>query len=181
MMEEILSEARAAVAAGRNPDWKQLRDRVRALGLGKKAERDALAQLERVGAVQRARRVVQRAVEPEPPAPRRPLIVTKPAVTGNMDVRRAGEHVLEWTPLRTVEAWDVRISTRPNVRGDYVVREERTLPAETARLELELGDTPMRIHLLGRGRGGKLVQRAVISGLTAAGWSTRWERRGSAA
>src|SRR5437764_13368357 len=120
MLDEILSEARAAVAAGRNPDWKQLRDRVRALELGAKAERDVLAQLERVGAVQRARRAVERsAAAPTPPAPRRPLFVTKPAISGNMDVRRAGEHVLEWTPLKTVEAWDVRISARPDVRGDY--------------------------------------------------------------
>lgn len=183
MVDEILSEARAAVAAGRNPDWKQLRDRVRALALGKQAERDALAQLERVGAVQRARRVVERVASapPPPPAPRRPLFVTKPAISGNMDVRRAREHVLEWTPLRTVETWEVRISARPDVRGDYEVREERTLPADTSRLQLELGDVPTRVHLLGRGRGGKLVQRAVISGLTADGWSTRWEKRGSAA
>jgi hypothetical protein len=181
MVETILSDARAEVAAGRDPDWKQLRDRVRALQLGKKAEREALRQLEQVGAVHRARRAVARPVAPPPaPAPRKPLFVTKPTISGTMDVRRAREHVLEWTPLRTVEQWEVRISERPSVRGDYVVRSEQTLPASTSELALDLGEKPMRIHLLGRGRGGKLVQRAVISGLTEAGWSTRWEKRATA-
>jgi hypothetical protein len=181
MVETILSDARAQVAAGRDPDWKQLRDRVRALELGKKAERDALRQLEQVGAVHRARRAVARPAAPPPaPASRKPLLVTKPTISGTMDVRRAREHVLEWTPLKTVEQWDVRISERPSVRADYVVRSEQTLPASTSELELELGDKAMRVHLLGRGRGGKLVQRAVISGLTRAGWSTRWEKRATA-
>ena len=74
----------------------------------------------------------------------------------------------------------MRISERPSARGDYEVRSELTLPAATSELALELGDKPVRVHLLGRGRGGKLVQRAVISGLTVGGWSARWERRASA-
>jgi hypothetical protein len=181
MVETILSDARAQVAAGRDPDWKELRDRVRALELGKNAERDALRQLEQVGAVHRARRAVARPVAPPvAPAPRKPLFVTKPTISGTMDVRHTRAHVLEWTPLKTVEQWEVRISERPTVRGGYEVRSEQTLPASTSELALELGDNPMRVHLLGRGRGGKLVQRAVISGLTEAGWSTRWEKRATA-
>jgi hypothetical protein len=181
MVETILSDARAQVAAGRDPDWKQLRDRVRSLDLGAKAERDALRQLEQVGAVYRARRAVARPATPPPAsAPRKPLLVTKPTISGTMEVRRPREHVLEWSPLPTVEQWEVRISERPNARRDYEVRSELTLPAATSELALELGDKPIRVHLLGRSRGGKLVQRAVISGLTEAGWSTRWERRASA-
>ena len=180
MIDAILTEARAAVAAGASPDWKALRDRIRAAAATRREERDALQRLERVGAVHRAR-----GVRPEPAVatapPRQPLLLrTKPTISGNMDVRRAGEHVLAWKPLPAVEAWEVRISERPDRRSDYALREERTLPAATTELALSLGDTPTRVHLLGRGRGGKLIQRAIVSGLTRDGWSSRWERRATA-
>ena len=179
MIDAILSEARAAVAAGGDPDWKAFRDRIREAASTRNEAREGLQRLERLGAVHRAR-----ATRPKPAAPqpaRKPaLLRTKPTVSGNMNVRRAGEHVLAWTPLPSVEGWEVRISERASLRSDYTVREERTLPAATAELELALGDTPMRVHLLGRGRGGKLVQRAIVSGLTRDGWSARWERRATA-
>jgi hypothetical protein len=47
-------------------------------------------------------------------------------------------------------------------------------------LELPLGDTPFRVHLLGRDRGGRLVRRAIVSALTRDGWNDRWERKASA-
>jgi hypothetical protein len=59
-----------------------------------------------------------------------------------------------------------------------VEREARTLDAP--RLELALDDLPLRIHLLGRTSSGRLVQRAVISGLTASNWNQRWQQRASA-
>ena len=88
--------------------------------------------------------------------------------------------MLAWTAEPKVVAWDVRLSERPDVRGDYVVREERTLPATETSLELQLDDTPLRVHLLGRGRDGRLVRRAIISALTRPGWDERWQRRASA-
>jgi hypothetical protein len=36
------------------------------------------------------------------------------------------------------------------------------------------------VHLLGRGRDGRLLRRAVISALTRGAWGERWERRASA-
>lgn len=181
MIDAILSEARAAVAAGAAPDWKAFRDRIRAAAASPREEREALQRLERVGAVHRARGHRPRpAATAAPSAPAPALLRTKPTISGNMEVRRAREHVLAWTPLPAVEAWEVRISERPDRRSDYTVREERTLPAATAELELSLGDAPLRVHLLGRGRGGKLVQRAIVSGLTLDGWSSRWERRATA-
>jgi hypothetical protein len=36
------------------------------------------------------------------------------------------------------------------------------------------------VHLLGRAANGRLVRRAVISGLTRDNWSDRWQRRASA-
>jgi len=185
VLDSILSEARAAVAAGRDPDWHGLRERIRSAGLEGRELSEALRRLERVGAVHRARRSAGKSVEtaqaPPAPQPARPLLRTRPTVSGNMEVRRGRGHVLEWRPLPAVSEWEVRISERPDPRGDYVVREELTLPGTAARLELDLGETPLRVHLLGRARGGRLVQRAIVSALTRAGWETRWERRASAA
>ena len=180
--DPIIREARALVAAGGTPDWKSLRDRIRALGLSAGDQRDALRRLERVGSVHRARV----SVRPAPPAPapaptplRQALLRTKPTITGNMDVRRDG-HSLAWRPERAVTAWELRISEKPDPRGDYVLKETGELPGETTRIELPLGDVPLRVHLLGRDRGGRLVRRAILSGVTRETWADRWQRRASA-
>ena len=100
-----------------------------------------------------------------------------------MDVgreRRDDTFVLTWKLEPKVTAWDLHISERPDVRGEYVVREELSLPGGATTLELPLGDAPLRVHLLGRDRGGRLVRRAIVSALTRDGWAVRWERRPSA-
>jgi hypothetical protein len=182
--DPIIREARALVAAGGSPDWKELRDRIRALGLGAGDQRDALLRLERVGAVHRARATVR----PKPPEPapavqapglRSALLRTKPTITGNMDVRREGE-ALAWRPERAVTAWELRISEKPDPRGDYVLREEGELPGETTRIDLPLSEVPLRVHLLGRDRGGRLVRRTILSGVTRETWRDRWQRRATA-
>lgn len=180
--EEVIREARALVAAGRSPQWKELRDRIRALGLPAAVERDALGRLERVGAVQRARASVRPAAAPAPaPAPlRRTLLRTRPTITGNMDVRRGDGDALVWRREPAVVSWELRISARPDPRGDYEVRESGELPGDATQLELPLGDEPLRVHLLGRDRGGRLVRRTILSGLTRETWRERWQRRASA-
>jgi hypothetical protein len=60
------------------------------------------------------------------------------------------------------------------------VRDTLKLAANETNLELPLGDRSARVHLLGRSRGGKLVRRAIISGLTRDSWDERWQRRASA-
>ena len=85
---------------------------------------------------------------------------------------------LEWQAVPGVAAWEARLSERPDARSDYVERETRDL--EGTSLELSLTDSPQRIHLLGRNSAGRLVQRAVISGLTAENWDQRWQQRASA-
>ena len=182
---KIIDEARRRVASGKALDPAAFEARIRAAGGD--TER-ALKQLARIVSVQRARALIAGPPTHEPdPAPepvRRPLALrTKPTITGNMDVRRErrGEtFVLAWAAEPKVVAWDVRLSERPDVRGEYVVREERSLPGPETSLELELGDTPSRVHLLGRGRDGRLVRRAIISALTREGWGERWQRRASA-
>jgi hypothetical protein len=182
---KIIDEARKRVASGGKLNAGAFEARIRAAGGD--TER-ALQQLARIASVQRARALIAGppAHEPEPAREplRRPLALrTKPTITGNMDVRRersGDSFVLAWAAEPKVVAWDVRLSERPDVRGDYVVREERSLSGPETSLELQLGDTPLRVHLLGRGRDGRLVRRAIISALTREGWGERWQRRASA-
>jgi hypothetical protein len=180
---KIIDEARQRVASGGTFNVTAFEARIRAAGGDTET---ALMQLARIVSVQRARALIAGPPvhEPEPePIRRAPLLRTKPTITGNMDVRRerrADTFVLAWTAEPKVVAWDVRLSERPDVRGDYVVREEHTLAGDATSFELELGDDPIRVHLLGRGRDGRLVRRAIVSALTREGWAERWQRRASA-
>jgi len=182
---QIIDEARRQVARGEQLDERAFEARLNAAE-GPSRER-ALRQLARIASVQRARALLAgpppAPEAPATPAPRKPLLKTRPTVTANMDVRRdqrAAGFVLTWNAEPKVTAWNVRFSERPDVRADYVVREERTLPGETTAVELPLGDSPFRVHLLGRDRGGRLVRRAIVSGLTRESWGDRWEKRASA-
>jgi len=177
--DAIIDEARALVAAGASPDWKQLRDRIRALGGD---QREALRRLERVGAVQRARTSVEKRGAPveAPAAPAPTLLKSRPTITGNMDVRRGNGDALVWTREPKVTAWELRISERPDPRSAYELRESGELPGDATGVDLPLGEVPLRVHLLGRDRGGRLVRRAIVSGLTRATWGERWQRRASA-
>ncbi len=173
----IIAEARAEIAAGRVPDSAALRARIRAEGGGD----DALAQLERVFAIQRARARLSREVAPVPRGPSlRTALKTKVAVNANMDVRRGAGTTLVWDPVAAVTGWELRISARPDPRGDYVVQETRELAAGETSAEVALGQQPLRVHVLGRTRDGRLLRRAVISGLTEDNWRDRWQRRASA-
>jgi hypothetical protein len=177
-VDAVLAEAREAVAAGREPDAPALRAR-----LG--GDAGALARLERILAVGRARGRVAGAAsnnlaQASSALPAARLLRTRPTITANMDVRRVGDSGLEWDAVSAVTGWDVRISERPDVRSDYAVRETRTLAGTETRIELPLGKLPLRVHILGRTRDGRLLRRAVISGLTRDGWRDRWQRRASA-
>ncbi len=183
----IIAEARAAVAGRREPDQRALEARIRAAGGDAAAEKRALQQLERVVSVHRARTLVGRepvAPTPPPPAPSlRTALRTRPTISANMDVRqqRDGDRfVLAWDTAPAIAGWEVRFSERPDARADYEVRETLTLAPEATTVELPLGDNPLRVHLLGRSRDGRLLRRAVISALTRAAWGERWERRASA-
>jgi|tagenome__1003787_1003787.scaffolds.fasta_scaffold20943348_4 hypothetical protein len=179
----ILDETRLQIARGDEPDAPALEARIRAVPT-RDAER-ALEQLNRLLAVHRARRSLH-AAPPNPPAAavrpaRRTGYKAKPTIAANMTVRAkaTGETVtLEWQAVPGVVAWEARLSERPDARSDYVERETRHL--EGTSLELSLTDSPKRIHLLGRNSYGRLLQRAVISGLTAENWDQRWQQRASA-
>jgi hypothetical protein len=149
------------------------------------AEDAALKQLERVLSVARARaRLAEAPVRiPRPLVPRRAVIRSKPTITGNMEVRREVSNdafLLAWDAVPAVASWEVRISERKDPRSDYIVIDLKSLPATQTRVVLPLEDRGLRVHLLGRGRDGRLIQRAVISALTRDSWDERWQRRASA-
>jgi hypothetical protein len=175
----ILDEARRQIAGGREPDARELEARIRAVG--DDADR-AAEQLTRLLAVHRARQLV--AAKPTPPTPpprRRPAYRATPTIAANMAVRArgTGETVtLEWDAPAGVASWEARVSERADARSEYVERE--TLVLDAPRLELRLGEQPQRIHLAGRNASGRLVRRALISGLTSDNWDRRWQQRASA-
>ena len=172
----MLAEARAEIAAGRIPDAEALRKRLR-------GDDDALAQLERVLAVHRARARLARPPEPAPAKQKpslRAALRTKPTINANMDVRRGEPFRLVWDHAPGVVSWELRLSVRPDPRSDYAPVESRELPGDATSVELPLTGEAVKVHLIGRSRDGRLLRRAVIAGLTREGWAERWQRRASA-
>ena len=196
-LASILAEARAQVAAGREPNSAGFEARIAAAArlaraggadpaVVDRAETNARRRLRSIASVHRARALVAREAAPPKPAavaPRRPLVLrTKPTITGTLDVRRAESDGfrLAWDAVPAVTEWEVRFSERRDVRSDYVERETLVLAAGETSVEVPLGDNTVRVNILGRGRGGRLQRRALISGLTREGWRDRWQRRASA-
>jgi hypothetical protein len=174
----ILDEARAQIARGEEPDGDALAARIAAHPRHDRA----LAQLSRLLAVARAKRAVGRPAPAAPSAPK-PRVVyrARPTIAANTPVRARGEGaavVLEWDAARGVAAWDVRIAERADARSPYA--ETGTLSVGEPQVELDLGDLPKRISIVGRNASGRIVQRAVISGLTVANWRQKWQQRASA-
>jgi len=106
-LDRIFDEARAAVAAGREPDAQDLRTRITAAG----GDEIALQRLERVLSIQRARaRLEQRPVRPVAPVPRaaplRAAMRARPTISANMEVRREGAAGLAWETARAIVAWE---------------------------------------------------------------------------
>jgi hypothetical protein len=174
--DRIIADARRVVARGSRVDAAAFERRIRAVG--GEHEEDALRRLALVVAVHRAR---SRFVEaPPPPAqPARPgrVLATRPTISGALDVRRGRDFVLEWSAARDVASWEVRIAERPDIRRDYVERDQHELPGGATELELTLGDNPMRVRIVGRDPRGRLVRRAVLTGVTRETWNDRWQRR----
>jgi hypothetical protein len=196
VLAAIVAEARAQVAAGREPNMAALEARIAtAVGRARSAGHDpatagklaagARRKLGGIVSVGRARARLAREPAPESKPrtqPGRPLpLRTKPTITGTLDVRRGESegYKLVWNAVPAVTEWEVRFSERTDQRSDYAERETFVLAATETSVKLPLGDNPFRVNVLGRGRG-RLQRRALISGLTRASWRERWRRRPSA-
>jgi len=180
----ILDEARGQVAAGRAPNVEGFEARIaaaaRSAGADGAVVERARRELNSIAAVHRARVLVSR--EPRPaPARRVPTAALREraTITGSLDVRRGDGFRLVWDAVPAVSEWEVRVSERRDARSDYVERASLALAAGETSVELPLGDNPLRVNILGRGRG-RLQRRALISGLTQENWRDRWQRRASA-
>jgi hypothetical protein len=177
-----VAEARAAVARGHAPTDAATKLRALVESAPPDVAREALAQIDRIVSVHRARALV--APRPElsgaPSRPRKPALRSRPTLTGTLDIRREmrdGALVLAWESVPQVVEWEVRIGEREGPRGAYAVRETRTLPARETRAELPETFASLQVHVLGRDRGGRLVRRAVVAALTRDNWDERWQRR----
>jgi hypothetical protein len=123
------------------------------------------------------------AAPPPPPPVRRLALQPAPTFGGNVPLRKRRTPegvVVEWSPAPNVVAWVLRVSARPDPRGDYEELEEVTLPGEATSFEVELDDRPRRIQLLGNARNGRTVQRATVSALTRGNSGAQWKRHGGA-
>ena len=87
---------------------------------------------------------------------------------------------LSWDAVANVVEWAVRISSRPDPRGDYEELAELSLPGSTTSLAVELDDDPRRIQLTGLARGDRTVRRVAVSALTRGNSGTQWKRQASA-
>lgn len=179
-LSDILHEARALIARGDHLDAAAFEARVRTT-----AGDAGVAQLRRLLAVARAKRALAAppAMQPHVSRPRARAAVyrARPTIAGTLAVRAraAGDAVaLEWEPRREVVRWDARIAERADARAPYVDRE--TLTLDGPRLELRLADHPQRVSITGRAASGRVVQHALVSGLTSANWTQQWQRRATA-
>jgi hypothetical protein len=176
-LAQILDEARAQIARGDEPDVAALEARIRTV------DEAGVVQLRRLLAVHRAKRSLADPPQPAAPRPRAasPAYRAKPTISANMTIRarRAGDAVaLEWDAVRGVADWEARIGDRPNARSPYVDRDRLTLTSP--RVELRLTELPQRIAITGRNAAGRIVQRALVSGLTSSNWNQKWQQRASA-
>lgn len=180
---DVIAEARSALAAGTPVSRERLAARIRSLTAGEATEQ-ALAQLDRVLAVGRAKARLSRPAAPPPPRPSlRSSLRARPTLTANMDVRRqrnGEDYVLAWDREPGVAEWEIRVAERADARSEYVPLRNVTLAGAATSMELSLGDRTVRVHVLGRARGGKLLRRAMIAGLSRANWGERWQKRPSA-
>jgi hypothetical protein len=192
---DVVDDARSQIGAGRSPSRAVAEARIRALAepararggaraaAVAKAEAQALAQLGRVFAIHRARALLtSKGTEPAPRA-RAAAVRTRPTITANMSVHREGDADrprLRWDPATAVAGWEVRFSERPDARAAYELRETLTLEPGATAVDVPLGGVPLRVNILGRRRDGRLLRRALISGLTRETWGSRWEQRASA-
>jgi hypothetical protein len=140
------------------------------------AEERALASLRSIVAAAAAA-----AAPPSPPQVRRLALQPSATFVGNLPLRKrrtpAGV-VLEWSRAANVVEWVLRVSVRPDPRGDYEELEEVTLPGTATSFEVELDELPRRIQLLGNGRSGRTTERATVSALTRGNSGAQWKRQG---
>jgi hypothetical protein len=103
-----------------------------------------------------------------------------PIMAGTISFRKqaeGGRLTLAWDANRRVARWTVRISARADPREDYAEVENVEVQAGKPQLTLTLDERSYRVTVLGHSHSGRVIERAIVSGLTADNWRTKWTRR----
>ena len=160
--------------------------------------------LERVAALARARERLQRPASFGPPAPepaalaapaapaaattparpsaRDSLLTSRVTISGTLIVEKriaGSELTLSWKLPPAAQDVVVQVDERPDPRSDYAVVATESLGAATS-WTVQLGEATTRLVLRVDGRGGRVLGRARISGLTAANAASKWQRQATA-
>jgi hypothetical protein len=188
-----LREARRIGLEGQVPDEAALADGIRAETRRYLASHPWLADASLTPAVAAAEdgalaSLHEIAASAGPPAPtpkvvRRMTLQPAATVVANMALRKSRTDTgieLSWDATGTVVEWTVRISVRPDPRGDYEEIAELSLPGGATTVVVELDDDPRRIQLTGLARGDRAVRRATVSALTRGNSGAQWKRQASA-
>jgi len=186
-----LREAQRLVVEGKAPNEAGLADGIRAETrrylashpwLGHASLEPAVAAAEE-RSLASLRAVAAAASTPAPKPVRRMTLQPAASVVGNMALRKRRTEAgveLSWDPVAAVVEWTVRISARPDPRGDYEELIELSLAGNATLLAVELDDDPRRIQLSGLARGDRVVRRVTVSALTRGNSGTQWKRQASA-
>jgi len=186
-----LREAQRLVVEGKAPNEAGLADGIRAETRRYLASHPWLGHASLEPAVAAAeersfaslRAVAATASTPAPKPVRRMTLQPAASVVGNMALRKRRTEAgveLSWDPVAAVVEWTVRISARPDPRGDYEELIELSLAGNATSLAVELDDDPRRIQLSGLARGDRVVRRVTVSALTRGNSGTQWKRQASA-
>lgn len=131
--------------------------------------------------------VTEAPTAPAPAAPRpaaaSALLAAKVTISGNLLVEKSvigSELVLAWKLPPAAQQVLVQIEQRPTPRDEWAQVAQHELGAVTS-FTLALDDVPKRLLLRVEGRGGRVLGRARIAGLTAATAAGKWQRQATAA
>jgi hypothetical protein len=136
---------------------------------------------------QAALAAIATSASPPPPAEGRPVrrlaLQSSATIVGTMAVRKQqvdGGLELSWDTAPAIVEWRLRLARRPDPRRPYVDDDSETLRAGTTSFVIALDEVPRRVQITGRARDGRVMRRAVISGLTRENGGAQWKRQSTA-
>ena len=121
------------------------------------------------------------------PAPARPsardsLLTPRVTISGTLVVEKrvaGSELTLTWKLPAAAQDVVVQVEERPDPRSDYAPVATESLGPATS-WTVQLGEPTTRLVVRVDGRGGRVLGRARISGLTEANAASKWQRQASA-
>ena len=119
---------------------------------------------------------------PARPSARDSLLTPRVTISGTLIVEKrvaGSELTLGWKLPPAAQEVVVQVEERPDPRSDYAVVATESLGAATE-WTVQVGETTTRLVVRVDGRGGRVLGRARISGLTAANAASKWQRQATA-